>query len=136
MTPAAKLPVFEGVPLAPQAEWARCRPWIEGALANSPGLETIGDVERLLADCIYQFWPGMRSAAVTEIVQFKRVKVLMVRHAGGDLDELIEMEKTFCDFARAMGCTKIMGEGRQGWRRVCERMKYRFGFLTMTKDLD
>lgn len=105
------------------------------ALETSPGLETIEDVERLIADCTYQLWPGPRSAAITEIVEFRRVKALMVRHAGGDMSELIEMEKSFCKFASAMGCAKIMGEGRQGWKRVCERMGYAFAFVTMTKDI-
>ena len=63
------------------------------------------------------------------------MKVLIVRMAGGDLAELIEMEKEFCRFARANGCKKIMGEGRKGWERVCERMGYRFGYLMMEKAL-
>lgn len=117
------------------AEWTRCRPWLEATLATGLGFETIEDVERLIRDCVYQFWPGKRAAAITQIVPFPRTKVLIVRMAGGDLDELIEMEKEFCKFARANGCSKIMGEGRKGWGRVCERMGYRFGYLMMAKDL-
>ena len=89
----------------------------------------------MIADCVYQFWPGKHSAVITELVRFKRVKALIVRHAGGDMAELIEMEKTFCAFARANDCTKIMGEGREGWKRICERMGYRFAMVMMEKDL-
>ncbi len=119
-----------------QSEWARCRPWLEATIEISLGFETIEDVERLIAECRYQFWPGKRSAAITEIVPFARAKVLIVRMAGGDLDELVEMERTFCAFARANGCKKIMGEGREGWKRICERLDYRFGYIMMIKDLE
>jgi hypothetical protein len=62
--------------------------------------------------------------------------VLIVRHAGGDLAELLDrMEPAFCGFARAQGCDAIMGEGRAGWRRACERRGYRFAHLAMIKDL-
>lgn len=118
-----------------QDEWARCRPWLEAALAISLGFETIADVKRSIDSCRYQFWPGARSAAITELVEFPRAKVLIVRMAGGDLDELVEMEKIFCKFARANGCSKIMGEGRKGWERVCEGMGYRYGYVCMAKDL-
>jgi len=125
----------EGAAVTALSEWARCRHWIQAAIDISLGFETIEDVEQLLADRTYQFWAGKRSAAITEIVQFKRAKVLIVRMAGGNLNELIEMEKSFCQFACAMGCTKIMGEGRRGWERVSEHMGYRFGYVVAVKDL-
>jgi hypothetical protein len=118
-----------------QSEWARCRLFIVAAIDQSLGLQSIEDVERLIAEGVYQFWPAARSAVITEIILFQQTKVLMVRIGGGDLSELIEMEKTFCKFARANGCKKIMGEGRLGWQRVSERMGYQFGFVTMAKDL-
>jgi hypothetical protein len=118
-------------------EWARCRPFIEAALARSPGFETIEDVERLVAEGKYQFGPGGRAAAITEIGQYAQKKVLTVVHGGGDLAELIDdMEPAMCAFARAHGCDLIMGTGRKGWERVCERRGYRFGWLVMVKDLE
>ncbi len=117
-------------------EWARCRHFIEAALGQSPGFETIEDVERLIADGRYQFWPGENCAAVTEIAEFARAKMLVVMHGGGDLIELLEeMEPALCAFARVAGCDGIMGFGRKGWQRVCERRGYRFGWLAMVKDL-
>ena len=117
-------------------EWARCRPLIVRALARGPGLESIGDVERLIVEGHYQFWPGRRSAAITEIAQYGRRKVLVVVHGAGDLAELLdEMEPEFCAFARALGCDAIVGTGRKGWERVTKTKGYRFGWLTMMKDL-
>jgi hypothetical protein len=120
----------------PHNEWARCRPYIERALAHGPGLETIGDVERLIADGTYQFWPGVRSAAITAIQRHARKKVLAVIHGGGDLRELLdEMEPAFCAFARAAGCDAIIGIGRKGWERETTKRGYRFAHLTMIKEL-
>jgi hypothetical protein len=119
-----------------QAQWARCRHWIEAALAHSPGFESLEDVERLIAESRYVFWPGQRSAAITEIAQFARMKVLVVQHAGGDLSELIdEMEPALCAYARLAGCDAIMGFGRMGWKRVTEKHGYRFGWVAMVKNI-
>ncbi len=118
-------------------EWVRCRPFIEAALARSPGFETIADVERLIAEGRYQFWPGDAAAAITEVGVYAQRKALTVVHGGGDLDELIDrMEPAMCAYARANGCDLIMGTGRKGWQRVCERRGYRFGWLVMVKDLE
>jgi hypothetical protein len=46
----------------------------------------------------------------------------------GDIGELLdELEPQMCAFARAQGCTLIMGTGRKGWERVTRQRGYRFG---------
>lgn len=116
--------------------WEHSRPLIEAALATSPGLETIEDVERHLASGHYLLWTRPNSAAITEVSQYARKRVLTVLHGGGDLTELLgEIEPAMCDYARANGCDAIMGTGRMGWRRVSEPKGYRFGFISMFKDL-
>jgi hypothetical protein len=118
------------------SEWTRCRHFIESALARSPGFENIADIERGIAEGRYQFWPGEKCAAITEIADFARAKMLVVLHGGGDLAELIDrLEPALCAFARAAGCDGIMGLGRKGWERVCEKRGYRFGWVTMVKML-
>lgn len=116
-------------------EWQRCRPWIEAALARSPNFETIEDVERLLLESKYQFWPAENAAVITEIAQYPNKKVLVVQHAGGDMGELIAMEPSIATFAQIAGCDAIMGFGRMGWKRVWERRGYHFGWLAMVKEL-
>lgn len=119
-----------------QSEWARCRHWIAAALKHSPGFETIEDVERLIEEGKYSFWPGANCAAICEVVQFAQKKALIVVHGGGDLGELIgEMEPALGDYGRSLACDVIMGTGREGWKRVCENHGYRFGWLVMVKDL-
>ena len=117
-------------------EWARCRHWIEAALRHSPGFERIEDVERYIEEGRYQFWPGKRCAAVTEIAQFAAKRALVLQHAGGDMDELLyDMEPALVAFARAAGCDAIMGLGRKGWERVGEKLGYRFAWIALVKFL-
>lgn len=117
------------------SEWERCRHWIEAAIDQSPGLQGIEDVERLIGAGVYQLWCGSLCAIITEIVQFQQAKVLMIRIAGGDLEELVKTEPLFCEYARSKGCTRIMGEGRRGWERVFKPIGYRFAYVTLEKDL-
>jgi len=126
----------KGLATDAQRQWRRCRPYIEAALARSPGLASIEDVEHRIASGAYQFWPGKRSACITEIAEFARAKALIVVHGGGDLSELVDkMEPALADFARAAGCDLIMGTGRKGWARVLEKRGYRFGWIVMLKAL-
>jgi hypothetical protein len=48
---------------------------------------------------------------------------------------LDEPEPRMCEFARAQGCTLIMGRGRKGWERATRERGYRFGYVTMVKSL-
>lgn len=121
---------------SPQEEWARLKHHIEAALATSPGLETLEDVEALVGCGKYQAWFGRQSIAITEIATFARRKVLIVAHGGGDLTELLDgLEPRMCVFALQNGCDGIMGVGRKGWERVTEKRGYRFAYLNMIKDL-
>jgi hypothetical protein len=121
---------------APAEDWARCKPWIEAALAYSPGLEAIEDVERAIERGSYQVWFGKECCVVTEIADYARTKALVVVHGGGDMAELLdELEPATCEFARAEGCRHIMGTGRKGWERVTRTHGYRFGYITMVKRL-
>lgn len=118
-------------------EWVRCRGWIEAAVATGPGVETIDDVEWLIGEGRYQLFAAPQSAAVTEIAQFARRKILIVVHGGGNLEELLDvLEPRMCVFARAQGCDAIMGTGRRGWERVTGRRGYRFAWINMIKDLE
>jgi hypothetical protein len=101
-----------------QEEWARCRHWIEAAIEHSSGIISIEDVEAGIAAGNMQFWPGQRSAAVTEIAVYPRTKHLLVVLAGGDMEEIISMIPSFKFFGKAHGCEKLVEAGRAGWERV------------------
>lgn len=116
--------------------WAECRPLIEAALKTSPGLETIEDVERMIAEGKYFPFSGQHSCAVAEIARFSQHKAFNIVHGGGELSELLDvLEPKMCEFARAAGCTLMMGMGRKGWERAADKRGYRFAFITMAKEL-
>ena len=80
---------------------------------------SIEDVERMVETGEAQLWQGQKSAAVTEIIQFPRVKVLHLWLCGGDLREITEdMLPQAEAFARVEGCTRLTTAGRIGWDRV------------------
>lgn len=123
--------------MTPAEEWARCRPWIEAALATSPGLETIEDVEQRIDSGECQVWFGRTSCLVTTIETHPNGKVLNVLYGGGNLSEMMDdMEPNLCAFARDIGCNAIMGLGRRGWDRICSKHGYQFAWVAMIKRLE
>ena len=66
-----------------------------------------------------QLWQGQRSAAVTEIIQFPRLKSLHLWLCGGDLREIVDdMLPQAEAFAKKEGCSRLTTAGRIGWDRV------------------
>lgn len=99
-------------------EWRRCRAWIEAALRAGPPTHTIEDIEAGIEAGAYQFWPGKRAAAITEIHDFPRARYFHVFLAGGDMTELIDMIPTWKSFGAHCGCSDLTLAGRPGWERV------------------
>ena len=97
-------------------EQYRC--YIEAALAYSYGTHTYEDVARMVQEGSLQFWPGVASVILTEIIEHPRRRVLNVFLAGGKLDEIERMIPPLQDWARSRGCTLAVFAGRQGWERT------------------
>ncbi|HVM95103.1 MAG TPA: hypothetical protein VMT89_01885 [Candidatus Acidoferrales bacterium] len=120
-----------------QREWARCRHWIEEALRASPGVETIEDVEDRLTNLKYIFIPGENCAAICEVVQFTARKIFFITHGGGDLEELLtKMEPVCVKLAKLFDCDGVIGLGRLGWKKPCEKIGYKLAYIAMIKDLE
>lgn len=99
------------------ADFARCRPFLEAALELA-GTHNLSDVVQGIADGAFHFWPGEKSAAVTQVYQYPRARFLHIFLAGGDLEELLAMVPLFKSWAAHLGCTKLTLIGRPGWERV------------------
>lgn len=113
-------------------EWARCRGWIEAALENSPGFETIEDVERHIESGVYHLWPSTKSAVITRIDEYPTAKILMAVHGGGDLGDLLNVViPQIRDFAAINGFDYFGGEGREGWTRPLKHLDFEVAFITM-----
>jgi hypothetical protein len=118
-------------------DWARCRPWIEAALKRGGDPYEIEDVERFIAKGDALFWPGRKSAAVTEFMG--NGKILSFWLLGGDLDELLnEMRPAIEAWAKARGCVRVLGifsTKRRGWQRVLAQHGYAPAATTLVKEL-
>ena len=116
-------------------ELVRCKEWIEGALQYSGGTHTFEDVFHGVLEGKFQLWPNDEACAVTEIVVYPRRKVLHVFLAGGNMDKIVDMQKSAEEWGKAEGCTAMTIAGRKGWSRVLADHGYREQFVTLAKEL-
>lgn len=116
-------------------ELLRCREWIDGALAYSGGTHTFNHIFQSVLEGRMQLWPCDKACAVTEIVVYPMCKVLHVFLAGGDMDSIVEMQKSAEEWGRAQGCTSMTIAGRKGWSRVLAEHGYKEQFVTLAKEL-
>lgn len=116
-------------------ELYRCRPWIEAALERADGTHTLNDVIENIFKGSMQFWPAPKGCAITEIIQYPRKKVLHVFLAGGEMEQIVDMDGSAVQFARANGCSGMSIAGRKGWARVLKEKGYQETFTVLTKDI-
>ena len=74
------------------------------------------DLESGLSSGQFVMFKSERSVAIS----CSYGSALRVGLAGGDLDELLDMEKTICSYARENGFTSVEIIGRPGWERVLQ----------------
>lgn len=114
---------------------ARCRGWIEAALAYSGGTHTFEDVARGIAEGRMQLWDAPDGCCVTEIVEYPRKRVLNGFLAGGEMGQVLDIIPSIETWARLQGCDATELTGRRGWTRVFAPMGYRETATTLRKDL-
>jgi GNAT superfamily N-acetyltransferase len=123
---------------SPSEAWARCLPYIQAALAHSGGTHTIEDVVDGIEDGRFRFWPGGRSAAVTQTWDEPRLRTLNIWLAGGDLRELRAMGVAIEEWARSHGYGRVVAGGlshKRGWLRVAAALGFESRWTTYAKDL-
>lgn len=83
------------------------------------------------------FWPGERSAIVSEFHIYPRQTRLHFWLAGGDMDELLTVLRPKAEaWAISKGITKFSVAGRKGWVRAMEKYGYALAGVYCTKDGD
>lgn len=116
-------------------ELVRCKPWLEAALEHTGGTHTLDDVVQAIAEGTMQFWPAPRGCAVTELISFPKKKVLHIFLAGGEMDQIIDMDSSAVEFARMNGCTGMSIAGRKGWSRVLKEKGYKESYTVLGKEI-
>ena len=101
--------------------WLKSRKYILEALDRGIDTHTEKDIYYAITRNDAQLWTGQKSACVTEIVTYHKYKMLRFWLGGGDIEELKEMEKPICEWAKSIGCKKSMIMGRKGWSRVKDK---------------
>ena len=100
------------------SELKRCRDWIEAALEYSGGTHDYMDVVDGVFSGRFQLWPAPRGCLVTEIVVYPKKKVLHVFLAGGELDQILDVEESLRQFGQMHGCDSMTLAGRPGWKKA------------------
>jgi hypothetical protein len=118
-----------------ESELERCRDWLEAALEYSGGTHTFEDIVEGIHRAAFQFWPAPNGAAITEIIEFPRKRVLHVFLAGGELDQIVDMDKSAGEFAKANGCTAMTIAGRKGWEKVLKKNGWDYYFTTLSREV-
>jgi|TARA_R110000868_G_scaffold73502_1_gene213080 hypothetical protein len=116
-------------------ELERCRPWIEAALKLSGGTHIFDDIAECVKLGTMQFWNADKSCAVTEILQYPRKKVLHIFLAGGDKDQIIDMNRSAEEFGKRNGCTAMSLAGRRGWVRSLKTQGWQEMFTAVGKEI-
>ena len=114
-------------------EFERCADYIVSALEYAGHSHTLQDVWQAITNKQAAFFPLEKSAIVVEIVDYPQRATCRIWLAGGDMEELIEAEKSICDWARGLGCDSMEIIGRKGWER--QLRDYKPTATVLVKDL-
>ena len=111
------------------------REYIEAALARGNGTHDFESVRDAILAGTMQLWPAPKSAAVTEVVEYAKKKVINVFLAGGDLDEITRGIDSVAAWGKAQGCDSMTIAGRKGWTRVLDGHGFEPVFVVMERAL-
>ena len=98
--------------------WPVYRPLILRLLDRGDGCFDERDILAMLLTERWQLFvsPDGGSIGITEVLQFPRKRVLLLRYAAGDKDTILAGQDYLKIVAREFGCTETEIYGRNGWR--------------------
>lgn len=121
--------------MTPINELGRCKPWIEAALDYCDGTHSWNDIKNGIASGMMQLWPAAKGCIVTEIVVYPKKKVINIFLAGGELDQILDMDADVKAWAAAHGCTGATMTGRVGWKKPLEPLGWKVLHTQFAKDI-
>lgn len=125
-------PQTEGDPLL--AQWALWRDRFAEAMGD--GFWTVEDLELKIAHRRAFFFPGKTVALVAEVQTYPGgEKVMQVLWAAGDVSEAVALAPGVEAIARMMGCSTMLIEGREAWKKLLAPHGYDLWSVTLRKAL-
>lgn len=121
-------------------EWAvkfkECEKYIRDALEYCNGTHELQDVADQISKGELQLWPARETALVSQLINYPKRKSIHIFLAGGNIDELINMEESVFSWARSQGCDMLTFSGRLGWSRSkLKNRGYKPDHMMILKDL-
>lgn len=113
-------------------DFASAAPHIANALERSGNTHHLNDIYQLLLNKEAALFVGERSAVVTQEITLPVGRQLHFWLAGGDLEELVEIEADVEAAARQVGIKRFSIVGRKGWRNKLPG--YREAGVILTKE--
>jgi hypothetical protein len=97
---------------------SRVQAWLQPALDHAANRYTFEDVIAEVEAGEAHLWVFTKSAVVTRFLDEPAGRTFLYWLAGGDLDEIKEMEPHMTAWGQMQGCTRKMLVGRAGWQRA------------------
>lgn len=98
--------------------WPSVEQWVKDAIAHNQGDENALDVLIAIARGHYGLWVDPHFAAVTQVVNYPRQRVLTILYIGGDLSKIVPLFDEAKSWCRANKIDVLRTFGRAGWERV------------------
>jgi len=105
-----------------QQEMLRCKKWLEAALDVGGNTHSFIDVAEKVISGHLQLWPAEKGCVVTEIIVYPNKKVLHFFLAGGELEQITDMQDDIIEWAKAQGCQEMSLSGRLGWKKALKNL--------------
>lgn len=116
-----------------QLQWERFKPQFAEAMEG--GLYEIEDLERKIGQGRAYLFPGKSAAIVGEKAAYPGETVFQVLWAVGDMAEILSLAPGVESFARLIGCSSMLVEGRKGWEKALNPFGYEPWSVTVRKGL-
>lgn len=108
-----------------EADWARCAPWLDAALAHAGRTHSLADVRAAIANGEARLWAGRHCALVAALEQDPGEQRLLIWLAGGARRELEGKLLPLAEaWGRECGCRRVVVIGRAGWERTLKAKGY------------
>lgn len=100
-----------------ESDFDRLARVVQRALLRA-GTHDLADLRAGIRAGQYQFWPGIHSAIVTQLVDHPQRRELVFFLAAGILPEIQALYPLILDWGIAKGCSHAAFVGRLGWGRT------------------